>query len=221
MNHRTLPKSAHPLLRHLRYRLHSRLPRLYPGALCRIASDEAVAITIDDGPSAATRTLLDALRKEDLHVTFFLTGSAALEHPRLVRAMLEAGHAIGTHGHAHDDLSRLEADAVASDIRRSVTALTSAAGRAPELFRPPYGRLNPAHRHIVTECGCRLVLWSSLPGDFDPSVSVAELRQRLDRLRAGDIVVLHDRETTADRTLSCIHHLGSLLRDRGLRTATL
>lgn len=221
MTPRALPKSAHPLLRHLRYRLHSRLPRLYPGALCRIASAGAVAITIDDGPSATTRDVLDALRAEDLHVTFFLTGTRALEQPRLVRAMLEAGHAIGTHGHTHEDLSRLETKTVAEDLRRSIAALTSVAGRAPVLFRPPYGRLNPAHRHLVAECGCRLVLWSSLPGDFDPSVSLEELRRRLDRLRAGDIVVLHDTEATADRTLSSIHHLGGLLRDRGLRAVTL
>jgi peptidoglycan/xylan/chitin deacetylase (PgdA/CDA1 family) len=211
----------HPLLRHLRYRVHSHLPRLYPGAQCVIARKDAVALTIDDGPSSATKQLLAVLDTAGITATFFFSGSAALEHPRRLRAVIERGHTVASHGFAHEDLSVKSRREVADDITRSLDTIEAVSGVRPTLFRPPYGRLHPLHRDIPRALGCRLVLWSMLPGDFDKTVSSDELRGRLDAVHGGDIVVLHDRVEDAERTYVCIHHLGILLRRRGLRAQTL
>lgn len=211
----------HPLLRHLRYRLHSHLPRLYPGAQCVIAWKDAVAVTIDDGPSSDTKQLLDALDTAAINATFFFSGSAVLEHPRRLRAVLDRGHTVASHGFAHEDLSLKSRKAVTDDIERSLRTIEAVSGVRPTLFRPPYGRLHPLHRDIPRALGLRLVLWSVLPGDFDPAVTSAELRSRLDSVHGGDIVVLHDRVEDTDRTIACIHHLGTLLRRRGLRALRL
>lgn len=211
----------HPLLRHLRYRMHSHLPRLYPGAMCTIARKDAVAVTIDDGPSSATKQLLDALEAESITATFFFSGKAALEHPRRLRTVVERGHTVASHGFAHEDLSLKPRKEVAHDIERSLRTIETVSGVRPTLFRPPYGRLHPLHRDIPRALGLRLVLWSVLPGDFDEAVSSEELLSRIDGLRGGDIIVLHDRAENAERTSVCIHHLGTLLRRCELRALPL
>lgn len=211
----------HPLLRHLRYRVHSHLPRLYPGAQCVIARKDAVAVTIDDGPSPVTKPLLDALDAAGVTATFFFSGSAALEHPRRLRAVCDRGHTVASHGFAHDDLSLKSRNEVVDDIAHSLRTIEAVSGVRPTFFRPPYGRLHPLHRDIPRALGCRLVLWSVLPGDFDAGVPADVLFSRLDGVRGGDIVVLHDHAEDADRTIACIHHLGALLRRRGLRALAL
>ena len=213
--------TTNPLLRHIRHRLHSRLPRLYPGALCRLQRQDAVAVTIDDGPSSSTPRLLDLLDDAGISATFFLSGAAVLDHSSEVRTIRERGHVIGSHGFAHDDLSRRTRWEVEMDLLRSIDVIESASGTKVTLFRPPYGRLRPLHGSIPRRHGCRLVLWSAMPGDFEVNVSEAELSRRIAAVRGGEIVVLHDRAQDAGRTAVCIRALGTLLERDGLLAKTL
>ena len=221
MNRTVPPLLPRALLGRLRTGLHSRLPRLYPGALCTLPSRDAVAITVDDGPGEATPVILAALREHALVATFFVSGEAVRRHPGLLRTIAREGHTIATHGDAHRDLSLRTRREVREDIRRGIEAITEAAGSRPTLFRPPYGRLNPLHRDLPSAFGCRLVLWSSMPGDFDHTQSVGELLRGIDAVVGGDILVLHDRTDTAERAIACIRHLAGRLRRDGLRAVTL
>ena len=201
--------TQHLLLRHLRYRLYSRLPRLYPGALCRMHETGAVAVTIDDGPSAATPRLLDALDEANIAATFFISGRATLEFPRELRLIRERGHLLASHGFAHADLSRQSRDVVEADLSRSLDAIAMVSGIRPTLYRPPYGRLHPRHRDIPARHGCALVLWSAMPADYDTGVPISELLRRIEDIRPRDIVVLHDQPAFVDRTCLCLGRLGS------------
>jgi hypothetical protein len=77
------------------------------------------------------------------------------------------------------------------------------------------------HRDLPEARGCAFVLWSSLPGDFDPNVPVEELHRRMDKIHGGDIIVLHDHSHAIERTLSCISFIGELLQRKRLRSVTL
>ncbi|MBE0644206.1 MAG: polysaccharide deacetylase family protein [Bacteroidetes bacterium] len=197
------------------------MPMLYPGALCRIADTTAVAVTIDDGPSKTSENLLDALEAESIKGTFFLSGRAAISHPETARMILQRDHAIATHGFMHEDMARKKRDEVDEDLGKSLATIESVTGFHAKHYRPPYGRLHPAHRDLPALHGCRLVLWSAMPGDFDPRVDVDELRRRVEHVRGGDIIVLHDHPQSWERTAVCISALGSMLRRNGLRTVTL
>ncbi len=57
------------------------------------------ALTFDDGPSGEyTPAVLDALRAEGVHATFFVLGRQAREHPDIVRRIVEEGHELASHG---------------------------------------------------------------------------------------------------------------------------
>lgn len=205
----------------MRYHLHSVAPRFYPGAQCRISGCDAIALTIDDGPSETTRDLLSVLEREALTATFFLSGAAVEAHPDLPGVILEQGNALASHGFAHASLLRKSRKRVQEDIARSLSIIEQTSGQRPTLYRPPYGRLHPLHHGLPEACGCRLVLWNAFIGDYDYRIAVPELHRRLASVRGGDILVLHDHAASFDRTSACLRLLAGMLRTRDLQTKTL
>ncbi|MGW3926252.1 polysaccharide deacetylase family protein, partial [Streptomyces sp. NPDC005093] len=67
---------------------------------CRKA--KCVALTFDGGPSLTTPRLLDILKQEDLHATFFVQGKGHIaKYPKILRRISEEGHEIGNHSLEH------------------------------------------------------------------------------------------------------------------------
>ena len=60
----------------------------------------AVALTFDDGPSEGTPQILEILERHRAPATFFQCGANVERLPEVARAVGQAGHAIGNHGHA-------------------------------------------------------------------------------------------------------------------------
>jgi polysaccharide deacetylase family protein (PEP-CTERM system associated) len=81
--------------------------------------------------------LLSLLDELGVRATFFILGMAARAHPRLVDAVVRAGHEVASHGDIHRPVSRQSADEFAADLaaaRRTIAELT---GRGPIGYRAP------------------------------------------------------------------------------------
>src|SRR5579872_723956 len=75
-----------------------------------------VVLTFDDGPwPTTTEHVLDALRAECVHATFFLIGKNALARPALAQRELADGHSIGYHSFSHPMLDHMTIGAAQSD----------------------------------------------------------------------------------------------------------
>src|SRR5579872_6056601 len=75
-----------------------------------------VVLTFDDGPwPTTTERVLDALRAECVHATFFLIGKNALARPALAQRELADGHSIGYHSFSHPMLDHMTIGAAQSD----------------------------------------------------------------------------------------------------------
>lgn len=128
------------------------------------ADKREVAITIDDGPSDSTPQLLRVLAKADAKATFFLSGFRIAQHPEMVAAIVEAGHAVYGHGFEH---VRLE-DFDRARVHAELTAVEEVLARyrptpEPYLVRLPYAsgrRLGWVHRAIRSwSASAQLVHW--------------------------------------------------------------
>lgn len=85
-----------------------------------------------------TRRLLDQLATAgDVKATFYIVGQIGETRPRLVRAIADAGHEIGSHSYDHVRIHRHTPKSFAEDLRRSVGALEQAAGVPVVGFRAP------------------------------------------------------------------------------------
>jgi polysaccharide deacetylase family protein (PEP-CTERM system associated) len=85
-----------------------------------------------------TERILKLLAEHDVRATFFVLGWVAERYPALVRAIAEQGHEIGTHGYWHELVYQQTPTVFASDLQRSLTAITDAVPDANILgYRAP------------------------------------------------------------------------------------
>jgi peptidoglycan/xylan/chitin deacetylase (PgdA/CDA1 family) len=158
------------------------------------AGGTGYALTFDDGPHPqGTPAVLEILARERTPATFFLVGEQVRRDPGLAREITAAGHEIGLHCDRHRNLARLAPWQVRADIERAQGAITDATGRAPALYRPPYGILNGAALRIARARGWRVVLWSHWGKDWRADATPASITSALtERAGEGAVLLLHD-----------------------------
>lgn len=85
----------------------------------------------------STRELLDELARAGAKATFFIVGQIGETHPKLVRAVAEAGHEVASHGYDHRRVHRFTPETFREDLRRSRGALEQASGAKVVGYRAP------------------------------------------------------------------------------------
>ncbi|WP_405846623.1 polysaccharide deacetylase family protein [Streptomyces sp. NBC_01518] len=154
-----------------------------------------VALTFDDGPAAPeTATLLSYLAQYNARATFFTVGQNVAAHPDLVRAEARAGNEVGNHSWSHPDLTKLTSEQIAYQLNRTSAAIKAATGKAPTLFRPPYGAVNSTVRHAT-----RLspVLWTLDTEDWKYPDATKVAQSVIGKVKRNDVVLMHDIHPTS------------------------
>lgn len=101
------------------------------------------------GPRVGVPRILELLARLEVPATFFVPGLTAERWPRAVEHILEAGHEVGFHTHAHHPPLRLTAEEEREDFERGLAALR-AVGAEPRGFRASYWQLTePALAALV------------------------------------------------------------------------
>ena len=177
----------------------------------RTPGDRRVALTFDDGPDPDwTPRVLAALARYDAPATFFVRGDHLRAHPGVHARSVEAGHELANHTWDHPDLGRLPLVQVEDQLTRTSAEMRRVTGRAPTLFRPPYGHLGGSTLLAAAEAGLDCVLWSTQMHEDawvgHPDRVVPGARGLVS---AGDVVLAHD-SGSADR-LATIDHLDGIL----------
>jgi peptidoglycan/xylan/chitin deacetylase (PgdA/CDA1 family) len=158
---------------------------------CRKA--KCVALTFDGGPSLTTPKLLDILKKENLHDTFFEQGKGHIaKYPEILRRMSDEGHEIGDHTWNHPRLTDLDADGVRQELTRTQDAIEKITGSRPILMRPPEGRTSRKVSDICKDLGLAQVLWSVTAKDYETTDSTLITKRVLDQTHRDGIILLHD-----------------------------
>ncbi len=179
------------------------------------ASKNCVYLTFDDGPTPKLSPwILDLLKQEKIPATFFCVGANAEAHPELVQRTLAEGHSIGNHTMRHEKGTKVSKNAYLASIDEASHFIPS------KLFRPPYGRLPMIYGRNIRK-KYTIVMWTWLSYDYDPSVSVSEILARAQRIKAGDILVLHDNEKVAERLQELLPKLIVCIREKGLKFAAI
>ena len=187
-----------------------------------------VALTFDDGPDPnLTPALLDLLARRRVRATFFVVGSRAEAHPDLVRRILDDGHTLGNHSQHHDPMLMLRSTArLGAEIDGCADALARF-GVRPLCFRPPVGIVNPRLWPLLLRRGLWAVGFARRAADFGNRRVDRLAEKLLAKVRAGDVLLLHDKLPAADdhrrrdQVLAQVERLLGGLQHRGLCVAPL
>jgi len=165
------------------------------------AEGKYIAMTFDDGPSAAnTPRLLDILAKRNIKVTFFMVGQCVVENPAIVKRILAEGHEIGNHSWSHPAFAKMSDSAVESQIDRTENAIEQACGFKTDLLRPPYGSVTKRQEQwIHDKLGMNIIMWAVDPLDWKYRNAAHVESEILKQVHPGAIILSHDiHATTVD-----------------------
>jgi peptidoglycan/xylan/chitin deacetylase (PgdA/CDA1 family)/uncharacterized membrane protein YbhN (UPF0104 family) len=201
---------------------------LATGSLRRGRRDRpAVALTFDDGPGDDTPAVLDALDRAGVKATFFVLGRHAAARPDLVREVARRGHLVALHGHGHRKLHLAGPAALAAEIDGGRAAIEAAGVEPAPFFRAPHGWKSPLLGRALRARGLRLVGWTRGVWDTERPGAAAIAARATDRLRAGEILLLHDGCATPgidprrDQTAEAVAEIARRARAQGLELVRL
>jgi cellulose synthase/poly-beta-1,6-N-acetylglucosamine synthase-like glycosyltransferase/peptidoglycan/xylan/chitin deacetylase (PgdA/CDA1 family) len=190
---------------------------------------QTLALTFDDGPDPVwTPQILDVLRKHHVHATFFVVGSAAIDHPDLVRSILADGNEIGVHTLTHADLGSAPAWRQQVEVQGAQQAIAAITGRAATLLRPPYSSENDAvgdgtwsAMRTAADQGYLTVLTTKDSEDWQrPGVAAIE-RNLAPSGPQGQVLLMHDGGGDRDQTVAALDSALTKFTDQGFRVTTV
>jgi peptidoglycan-N-acetylglucosamine deacetylase len=96
--------------------------------------------------------ILELLGEHGLPATFYVPGATAQRHPEAIRAIVDAGHEVGHHGHHHLVSHTLDAADQAAEIDEGLAALQPFLGEAVG-YRSPAWELTPQTAELLVSRG--------------------------------------------------------------------
>jgi len=190
---------------------------------------KVVYLTFDDGPSeTVTPLILDTLKAENVHATFFLVGKAIDESnvtKNLVKREVQEGNAIGNHTYSHNynylyPNKTVNVDNVMADVNKTNQSLKNILGEnfSTRAIRFPGGHMTwkgmDAMDAVLKEKDYHQVDWNALSKDAEGAPKKAEqLKQELIKTVAGRqkaVILMHDtygKEETAKALPAIIKYL--------------
>ncbi|MBE5927060.1 MAG: polysaccharide deacetylase family protein [Lachnospiraceae bacterium] len=127
---------------------------------CVDTDERKVALSFDAAwGNEDTKEILNILEKENVKVTFFMTGGWVKSFPDDVKAIAAAGHDLGNHSENHKQMSQISRDECVDEIMKVHDRVKELTGREMTLFRPPYGDYNNTLMSALDECGYYCIQW--------------------------------------------------------------
>ncbi len=201
-------------------------------------SPNKVALTFDDGPDPEwTPRILDVLRDKQASATFFLIGIQADKFSGIAERIYQEHHIIGNHTFTHPDITGASARYMRFELNLTERLFASQFGIRTLLFRPPYAideepdtadQVRPLE--IPQEMGYITIGnridpndWSENPRRSAEQITAYVLSHlppcRLEDLRCGNIVLLHDGGGNRAETVRALPMIIDGVRARGYQIA--
>ena len=166
------------------------------------AAKRRVALTFDDGPHATlTPKLLDFLRANRVHSTFFVLGSRAETYPDIVSRMAAEGHEVGNHTWKHKSLARQSSEAGKATLVQTADLVSALTGKPCRLVRPPFGHTNRRVRNLIHSLGWHHIMWDADSRDWQERSTRRMILRVLREFTPNGIVLFHDIHPGALRVL--------------------
>ncbi len=168
-------------------------------------SENAIALTFDDGPSDYTEELLDGLELYNAKVSFFVIGKKAEKNPEVVQRAHDDGHLIGNHTYSHIDFYKESLTDIEADITKGADVIEQITGEKPLFLRAPYGNVNFIQ---LKQLDSFFIHWSASTYDWFKEEEDYIYKRIMKEAKDGAIILMHDtKEVTVKAVLRAIPEL--------------
>lgn len=205
---------------------------------------KVVYLTFDDGPSeTVTPSILDTLKAENVHATFFVVGKAVDEsetNKNLLKRELAEGHEIGNHTYSHNynylyPKGCINVDNTMADIEKTNQSLKNVLGQdfSTRAIRFPGGHMTWAKKDAkgmaamdkaLADKDYHQVDWNSLSKDAEgPHKNAAQLKQEVINTMGSKqklIILMHD-TYGKEETAKALPEIIKYLKEQGYEFKTL
>lgn len=202
--------------------------------------EKVVFLTFDDGTSTTvTPKILQTLKENDVHATFFVTGEniegGGDKAKDLLRQELADGHAIANHSYSHDYKKlypnrNLDLEAFKEDFAKTDELLKEVLGKyfSTRVIRCPGGKMSwkgmDALDNYLDENNMASIDWNALNKDAEgPKKSADQLVQEaINTSKGKEMVVLLMHDTYGkEETAKALPQIIKYFKDNGYKFKTL
>ena len=188
-----------------------------PAAVFNVKTDKKwIALTFDiSWGEKRPEMIADILREKGVpNATFFLSSPWSQSHPKVVEKLVKGGFEIGSHGHKHENYSKLSGIEVREQILTAHRILSDLTKKAPTLIRLPNGDFDQVVLQAADELGYSVIQWDTDSRDWEnPGVDTI-VERVVSGAHPGDIVLLHASDTCL-QTHEALPIIIDKLRDQG------
>ncbi len=129
-----------------------------------------------EGDASYIGDLLNVLDRRQVKATMFVLGSWAEMYPDWVQEMARRGHEMASHGYTHQDMAKMTAEQVTSELLRTEAVVFNLTGQPVKPWlRPPYGSYTRETLVAAREAGYVTIIWTGSGEDWRPGMDADKI----------------------------------------------
>ncbi|WP_053957386.1 polysaccharide deacetylase family protein [Inediibacterium massiliense] len=162
--------------------------------------------------------MLEIFEKEQMHITFFVSGRWAHNNPQMLKLIHEKGHEIGSHAYSHKMHSKISKEENYREIKKTEDVIMNILGKKPIYFAPPSGDYNETTLKVAKELGYQTILWSVDTIDWkEGSTKDVIINRVMKKPHKGAILLMHPKPATVEALPSLIEQI----KNEGIKIGTI
>lgn len=157
--------------------------------------------------------ILEVLDKENVKITFAVTGKWAEKNKEMLLKMQEKGHEIANHGYQHINYDTLSYDENLNEIKKSQQIIDDATKKESKFFQAPSGAFCDETVKAANDLGYICYKWDVDTIDWMDKDNPEKIIERIKKkdIKDGSIVLMHPTKATT----MCLDDIISIIRIKG------
>ncbi|WNR46694.1 polysaccharide deacetylase family protein [Paenibacillus roseipurpureus] len=161
-------------------------------------------------------SMLESLRKENVHATFFFDGSWLKKNTEMAKRILSEGHEISNHAYSHKDMRTISRGKAVEEISKTEELLKQL-GVKNTLFAPPSGYFTQETIQVASEFKLQTVLWTFDTIDWKNPGASRILERLSTNIEPGMLILMHPTSSSRDALPGMI----AMMKKKGLSLGTV
>lgn len=141
--------------------------------------------------------ILETLKKNNVHSTFFLEGRWVKGNPELAKMIVAAGHEVGNHSYTHPNMKELPGAKIREEIIKTNEVIKATTGKEISWLAPPSGSYRDEVVQIASEYKLGTVMWSVDTIDWQKPTPDQLITRVMGKVHKGAMILMHPTDSTA------------------------